>query len=57
MDALRNKFKALKNVKKPTGDPAWPPEVVRAKRNRRAIEKKVVLNNWMTTITTMLVLI
>jgi hypothetical protein len=30
-DAIKNKWKALKNIKKPTGDPTCPPLVVRAK--------------------------
>ncbi len=29
-DDLKNKFKSLKNSKKPTGDPECPPEIVRA---------------------------
>ena len=40
-DDLRNKFKALKNVKKPTGDPTCPPDVRRAKTLQRAIETRM----------------
>ena len=40
-DDLKNKYKKLKNVKKPTGDPSCPPEVVRAKRIQRIIEEKM----------------
>ncbi len=40
-DSLRNKFKALKNVRKPTGDPTCPPDVRRAKRIQKLIEAKV----------------
>ncbi len=40
-DSLRNKFKALKNVRKPTGDPTCPPDVKRAKRIQKLIEAKV----------------
>ena len=32
-------FKALKNVRKPTGDPSIPPAVKRAKYIQRDIEK------------------
>ena len=32
VDSCKTKFKALKNVKKPTGDPTIPPEVKRAKQ-------------------------
>ena len=40
-ESLRNKFKALKNKKKPTGDPTCPVEVLRAKRADRAIQNKM----------------
>mmetsp|Transcript_17369 Transcript_17369/g.25901 ORF Transcript_17369/g.25901 Transcript_17369/m.25901 type:complete len:246 (+) Transcript_17369:309-1046(+) len=40
MESLRNKFKGLRNKKKSTGDPTCPPEVVRAKRAQREIEKR-----------------
>jgi hypothetical protein len=44
-DAIKNKWKALKNIKKPTGDPTCPPLVVRAKRLNKEIEDGVgVLN-------------
>lgn len=39
-DQLRRKFKALKNVSKPTGDPTCPIEVKRAKRIHYLIEGK-----------------
>ena len=38
-DAIRNKFKALKGHKKPTGDPDCPPLVRRAKRLDMDIQK------------------
>jgi hypothetical protein len=40
VDALRIKFKSLRNVQKPTGDPTCPPEVVRAKRAQANMEAK-----------------
>ena len=40
-DSLRAKFKALRLVKKPTGDPVCPPKVVRAKRLMGSIENKM----------------
>ena len=40
-DSLRTKFKALRLVKKPTGDPLCPPNVVRAKRIMVSIENKM----------------
>ncbi|KAI9990531.1 hypothetical protein PInf_018085 [Phytophthora infestans] len=39
-DSLRRKFYALKNAKKPTGDPSCPPEIRRAKHVFREIEGK-----------------
>lgn len=39
-EALKRKFKALKNMSKPTGNPDCPPEVMRAKRLQYAIESK-----------------
>lgn len=39
-DSLRNKFKGLRNIRKPTGDPTCPPTVVRAKRIQKAIESR-----------------
>lgn len=38
VDAIRTKWKSLKNCKKPTGEPDCPPNVVRAKRIAREIE-------------------
>lgn len=40
-DDLKNKFKALKNAKKPTGDPTCPPDVRRAKNIQKAIEGRM----------------
>ena len=40
-DSIRNKFKALKNVKKPTGDPTIPASVRRAKQIQRRIEDRI----------------
>eukprot|EP01038_Epipyxis_sp_PR26KG_P017783 gene17783-24817_t len=40
-DSLKTKFKALKNVKKPTGDPDCPPLVRRAKRIYYQIEQRM----------------
>jgi hypothetical protein len=40
-ELLRTKFKALRLVKKPTGDPVCPPKVVRAKRLMGSIENKM----------------
>lgn len=37
-ESIRNRFKYLKAVKKPTGDPTCPPLVARAKRIQRLIE-------------------
>jgi hypothetical protein len=37
-ESLRKKFKTLRNVKKPTGDPDCPIEVKRAKRAQYSIE-------------------
>lgn len=39
-ESIKRKFIALKNNKKPTGDPECPPEVVRAKRIQREIDNK-----------------
>lgn len=41
VDSIRNKYKTLKNSKKPTGDPTCPPCVVRAIRLAREIENGV----------------
>ena len=38
VESIRRKFKMLRSVQKPTGDPYCPPSVVRAKRIQRAIE-------------------
>ena len=38
---LKNKFKTLKGVKKPTGDPSCPPEVIRAKRLQKSLERRM----------------
>ncbi|KAF0702542.1 hypothetical protein AaE_015859 [Aphanomyces astaci] len=38
VDSIRRKFKALRSVRKPTGDPLCPPSVSRAKRLQQAIE-------------------
>lgn len=40
-DQIKNKYKALKNVKKPTGDPKIPPLVLRAKKIQYDIEAKI----------------
>ena len=40
-DSLRTKFKALRLVKKPTGDRHCPPNVARAKRLMVSIENKM----------------
>jgi hypothetical protein len=37
---LRNKLKALKNVRKPSGDPDIPPNVLRAKLAQKEIEAR-----------------
>ena len=39
-ESLKSKFKTLRLVKKPTGDPTCPPEVKMAKRLYREIEAK-----------------
>jgi hypothetical protein len=39
-DSLKQKFKALRNTRKPTGDPFCPPHVVRAKQLQREIEAR-----------------
>lgn len=41
VDALSWKFKSLRKVGKPTGNPTCPPDVVRAKRLFRAIENNM----------------
>jgi hypothetical protein len=46
-DDLKLKFRRLKSVKKPTGDPTCPPQVVRAKRIYRGIERKMNVQ-WVT---------
>jgi len=43
---LRNKFKALRSVRKPTGDPDCPPAVKRAKRIQREIEENLDVGNY-----------
>ena len=40
-DDLKYKFKTLKGVKKPTGDPSGPPEVIRAKRLQKSLERRM----------------
>lgn len=40
MEALRGKFKSLRNCQKPTGDPTCPPQVIHAKRIQRLMEAK-----------------
>lgn len=40
-ESLRNKFRTLKNSKKPTGDPRCPENVKRAKRIQRDIDNEV----------------
>jgi hypothetical protein len=40
-ESCKTKFKSLKNVKKPTGDPTCPPNVKRAKRIQYQIESKI----------------
>ena len=42
-ESLKQKFKTLKNSKKPTGDPDCPPEIVRAKRCSRDIEQNMAV--------------
>jgi hypothetical protein len=63
-DSLRAKFKALRLVKKPTGDPHCPPNVARAKRLMVSIENKMgvtdfdddsLLNNDNVVITAIMV--
>lgn len=39
--SLKGKFTSLVNVKKPTGDPTCPPDVVNAKRINHLINEKV----------------
>jgi hypothetical protein len=41
VESLRNKFKSLKNSKKPTGDPRCPENVKRAKRIQKDIDNEV----------------
>ncbi|ETV73050.1 hypothetical protein H257_12086 [Aphanomyces astaci] len=38
VDSIRRKFKVLRSIRKPTGDPMCPPTVTRAKRLQQAIE-------------------
>lgn len=45
IDAIRNKWKALKNAKKPTGDPTCPADVIRAKRLAKEIDTSVLTFN------------
>ena len=40
-DSCKTKFKALKNVRKPTGDPTCPPQVKRAKLLHKKIEERI----------------
>ena len=42
-NSLKAKFKSLKNVRKPTGDPTCPPMVRRAKLAQRAIEGRMAV--------------
>ena len=42
-EELRNKFKTLKNSKKPTGNPNCPPEIVGAKRIYRLMEDRMAV--------------
>ena len=42
-DSLRNKFKTLRNVRKPTGDPTIPAAVRRAKQIQRRIEDRIAV--------------
>ena len=44
-DSLKAKFKSLRNVKKPTGDPSCPEEVKRAKRAQYSIEARMGVSN------------
>jgi hypothetical protein len=44
-DSLKNKFKQLRNMSKPTGDPDCPPTVIRAKRISRDIENEMAVTN------------
>jgi hypothetical protein len=39
-EQIRNKFKALRNTKKPTGDPTCPPNIRRAKQLMHLIERR-----------------
>jgi hypothetical protein len=41
VDSLKNKFRGLKNTKKPTGDPTCPEYVKRAKKLQKEIEESV----------------
>ncbi|CAM9602921.1 unnamed protein product, partial [Ectocarpus fasciculatus] len=45
-ESLRVKYKALKNMKKPTGDPICPTPVKRAKRLQREIELQMSTINF-----------
>lgn len=40
-DELRNKFKSLRNVKKPTDDPTCPPDVKIAMHIQKSIERSM----------------
>lgn len=40
-DAIRNKFKSLKNMRKPTGAPTIPPSVKKAKAIQKAVEQRM----------------
>ncbi len=46
LESLRNKFKQLKNTKKPTGDPTCPVIVITAKRIMKKIEEKCVIEDF-----------
>ncbi|ETV70388.1 hypothetical protein H257_14068 [Aphanomyces astaci] len=41
VDSMRRKYKVLRNVRKPTGDPSCPHDVVRAKRINSMIESRM----------------
>ncbi len=46
-ESLKNKFEALRNVRKPAGDhPTCPVEVKRAKRIQRLVENKISVANF-----------
>ena len=46
VDSCKTKFKALKNVRKPTGDPSIPPDVKRAKQIQYQIESRMSAVNF-----------